>query len=183
MTEGVCDFTIYAGRFEGPRSSAGLLLEAARRYTGDRLLNPALDRKEGGKPFFRDMPELHFSVTHSGEYWMCAFGRAPVGLDLQEHRRCDVKGVARRFFHPEEAEFLLNRDFCGFFSVWAAKESYLKFTGLGISGGLSRFSAVGAGGITGEKLGLRIREIDFLPGYSLCICARELGDVAVLHMT
>lgn len=176
---GASDFRIYASRVEKPRTSPELLVRAARLYTGEDSAEFEILREKHGKPYFKGCPELHFSLTHSGEYWLCAFGAAPVGLDLQEHRAGNLEGISRRFFHPEEDEFLKAGGYEGFFAVWAAKESVVKFTGRGLSEELREFSAVKGGEITGEALGLRLRFIEFHPGYSLCICAKEIGDVSI----
>jgi len=135
-----------------------------------------------GKPYFAGAPHLFFSLSHSGAYAACAFATHPVGLDLQEHRHCSREAVARRFFHPREYEWLKERDFAPFFSVWTAKESYLKYTGAGIAGGLAGFSVVDDKGL---KAAMECTEIvhsetpgevtffyrTYPVGYSLCLCA------------
>ena len=61
-------------------------------------------RAERGKPYFPNTPSVHFSVSHSGDIFACAFSDAPVGVDIQEYKhrpdeaeRC--KKIAARFFH------------------------------------------------------------------------------------
>ena len=94
-----------------------------------RLLpEPALASGEHGKPYFPDAPQLHFSISHSGERWLCAFSDAPVGLDVQQHRACQMQALARRFFAPAEQKFLEQTAYAPFFDLWCAKESYLKYT-------------------------------------------------------
>ena len=75
-----------------------------------------IHRTSRGKPFLPQFPDLHLSVSHSGEWFVCAISNQPVGIDLQEHtllrgetqeqaltRYCKI---ARRFFHPLEADFV-----------------------------------------------------------------------------
>lgn len=119
-------------------------------------------RTERGKPYFCASP-LHFSVSHSGRYWACAFYTAALGMDLQEHRSTNPEPVARRFFHPEERKHLEESGFTDFFDLWAAKESYVKYTGTGISDSFSGFSVLGGGPV-------RFYPIPFMDGYSLCVC-------------
>jgi 4'-phosphopantetheinyl transferase len=73
---------------------------------------------------------------------MCAFGGEPVGLDLQQHQNCARERIAKRFFHPAENAFLQSSGYDAFFDVWAAKESFLKYTGEGMRRPLSGFSVV-----------------------------------------
>ena len=62
-------------------------------------------------------------------------------LRTEAHRAFDR--LARRFFRPEEQEALAllegDRRAESFFRLWTIKESYLKYTGRGIGGGLSSF--------------------------------------------
>jgi 4'-phosphopantetheinyl transferase len=101
-----------------------------------------LVRPEGGKPYLEGSP-FRFSLTHCGNMAACALATEEVGLDL-EAVRTEPKGVAARFFTAEENAELdaaapVERDRL-FFTLWTAKESYLKLTGKGLAGGLRTFS-------------------------------------------
>ena len=164
-----------------PEESRALLCLAAERYTkksGDWTL--AFGKK--GKPFFPAMPQVHFSVTHSGRYWMCAFSGQNIGLDLQEHRSCDRRGLSARFFHPAEDAFLQQREDAVFFDLWAAKESYVKFTGEGITEGLDYFSVVAPDGRFPCMEGMWLYPVPWETGYSLCLCAREAGTLTITQL-
>lgn len=96
----------------------------------------------GGKPYFKHYPKIYFNLSHSGEYVCCAMGAAPVGVDIQKH--VSVKeGLAKRFFTEEENRMLRALD--GeererwFFRMWSIKESYIKYTGLGMKQGIDTF--------------------------------------------
>ena len=115
------------------------------------VINPVIDsvqdweiaEHDGGKPYFPEHPEIHFSISHSGEYWACAIASKEVGLDLQEENAtARARKLAKRFFHPHEQAYLKSVDYRAFTRIWAAKESYLKYTGEGIAGGMSHFSVV-----------------------------------------
>ena len=43
-------------------------------------------RAERGKPYFPNTPSIHFSVSHSGDIFACAFSDEPVGVDIQEYK-------------------------------------------------------------------------------------------------
>ena len=100
-----------------------------------------MEEREGGKPYFPDHPRLHFSISHSGTCWSCVFAREEIGLDLQEDQlHIKAERIAKRFLHPSEWEWLSQNDYRDFCRLWAYKESYLKYTGEGIVGGLDSFS-------------------------------------------
>lgn len=142
--------------------------------------NTPLLRTERGKPYFEERT-LSFSITHSGDYWVCAVGKNPLGVDLQDERPCKKEAIARRFFHPLEQSFLLENNWEPFFSVWAAKESYVKLTGEGISNQFARFSVVND---RGEMKGVGSAELCFPPfqkGYVLCVCGEQLGEVRLIY--
>jgi phosphopantetheinyl transferase len=151
------DYLINAGMEE--------IAESLARY-------PTITRDGKGKPYFPGVPGLHFSLSHSGQYSACAFFHAPVGLDLQIHTRCDREAIARRFFHPDEYAYLKSKDFEPFFRVWAAKESYVKYTGAGIAGTLRKFAVAD---ISGMKSGVGEAVLCHSTpweGYSMCLCAK-----------
>lgn len=156
-----------------------LLCRAAQCFTGLKEADWSVLRTAEGKPFFPAVPQVCFSLTHSGSYWLCAFSYRPLGIDLQAHQPCSRETLSQRFFHPCEDAFLRLHCYRDFFSLWAAKESYLKFTGQGITGGLDHFSVVSSSGVFPALAGVDLRLLPFLPGYSLCLCAQRLGEVEV----
>ncbi|MBC8569288.1 4'-phosphopantetheinyl transferase family protein [Zongyangia hominis] len=138
-------------------------------------------RGVGGKPYFVNMPGLHFSLSHSGGHWMCAFGSEPVGLDLQRKQTCDRARISRRFFHPEEDDYLRRTGYRDFFCVWAAKESFVKLTGQGVGDEMRLFSVAGEAGIRPSVEGMRLFFPPFDEDFALCLCAREIGQVKILY--
>lgn len=167
----------------GPGSfSDPLLAQAAQRYTqlGNAPTAPAdwqVERPRGGKPYFPYRPDIQFSLSHSGAFWVCALAQQPVGLDLQQHRPCPRQALARRFFSPEECAYLQNRDAPDFFRIWAAKESYVKYTGEGITSRFSQFFVAGPDGLLDRVQGAQLRFLPGPSGYSLCLCAPAIQTV------
>lgn len=165
----------YKTESDAQKDSHILLIKAAKQLYGDK--NYELFRRSGGKLYFKYHPEIHFSISHSGEYWACAFSDAEVGLDVQiEEHHHRIEKIARRFFSPEEQEYLERCDFDEFYDVWAAKEAYLKYTGEGLAKGLGKFSVV-RDGYLGETLSLGetaksacLQKVDFQIGYHMWIC-------------
>lgn len=125
-------------------SSAGLLQKALKRQVDmgilpfvptERTLTPK------GKPYFADLPAMHFSISHSGQQWVCLFASQPVGIDIEQPRRCREEAIARRFFHPLEQAWLAKHP-QAFFTIWTAKESFVKWSGCGIDSQFSQFSVI-----------------------------------------
>lgn len=163
--------------------TAALLPRAAARCCaaiGCAVPDLTFARAPGGKPYFPAAPWLHFSISHSGDWWLCAFSGAPVGVDLQRIQPTREAGIARRFFHPDETAWLaVNPD--GFFRLWTAKEACVKLTGRGIDGEFAKFSVVHNGELTSPLAGTVLRHLPFAEGYLLCLCG-EPGEAAVLAL-
>ena len=58
------------------------------------------------KPRFQNAESIHFSISHSGDWWSCAVSTEEVGLDIQQERHCRAERLARRFYHPLEVAWL-----------------------------------------------------------------------------
>ena len=116
---------------------------------------PEIARQHRGKPYFVGNGDVHFSVSHSGDFVAVAFGKTPVGIDLQQHKCRDYetredtilrhKKIASRYFHPEEQAYLENDPWEGFFRIWTAKESFVKRTGQGIDHHLAEICILPSG--------------------------------------
>lgn len=180
------DITIYYYKYgtEVQRESHRLLTKAAEDMYG--MGEYELAKVPGGKPFFVNHPEIHFSISHSGEYWTCAFSKEEVGLDLQiEEHRHRIEKISKRFFAPEEQEYLEKCNYAEFYDVWAAKEAYLKYTGEGLAKGLGNHSVVRDGRLggvflTGEKeKTVCLQKVDFQIGYHMWICMDPQGSIQI----
>lgn len=177
-----CSVTLFRHPFqEGAEGSRDLLLRAALRYSGRPAVE--LERVEAGpqgKPFFPLAPQVHFSVSHSGDWWLCAFAGQSVGLDVQVHRsHTPPAKLSRRFFHPAEDAWLSQRDYRPFYDLWCAKESWVKYTGTGFYQDPADFSVVDGEGSFPRMAGAHLRLLPFEPGYSLCLCAQRLEAVTL----
>lgn len=114
-----------------PLSDAEAVLPLRYRYT------------DQGKPYLADYPDLYFNLSHSGNVAACAVADCEVGMDVQVYGK-GREAVAKRFFTGQEQEMLQRAKEEGrfeevFFSLWSIKESYLKYTGLGMKMGLDSF--------------------------------------------
>ncbi len=133
-----------------------------------------------GKPYLPDKPEVHFNLSHSGEYVCCAIGDEPVGVDIQKKTAVKEK-IAERFFTIADNQKLSE---CGekertdlFFRMWSIKESFLKLTGKGLKQGMNSFEINWQQGIILEegrkKPSAYFMECTHMPTYSFCVCTKE----------
>lgn len=177
---------------------AGYLLQTGIRETigktGAQVIPLTYRYSENGKPYLVDYPELYFSLSHSGNFAACVIAAQEIGLDIQEHKGIK-EGLANRFFTQEEIRKLDNikkaekqnadsqayRE--AFFRIWSGKESYLKYTGLGMKKALDSFQIDTdtnrvrtadrkEGRRTGEELAC-LSYISEIPGYSGCLCMQK----------
>ena len=95
-----------------------------------------VDCTKNGKPYLRDS-NIHFNISHCNDYILCVCGYENVGCDIEAVRPYNEK-VSRRFFSVNEynALCLSENPEVDFMRMWTLKESALKFSGEGISGGL-----------------------------------------------
>ncbi|MBO5113265.1 MAG: 4'-phosphopantetheinyl transferase superfamily protein [Lachnospiraceae bacterium] len=119
------------GSAESMKTFAEAVLPLRYRYT------------DQGKPYLADYPDLYFNLSHSGNVAVCAVADCEVGMDVQVYGK-GREAVAKRFFTGQEQEMLQRAKEEGrfeevFFSLWSIKESYLKYTGLGMKMGLDSF--------------------------------------------
>ena len=140
----------------------------------------AVDCKKNGKPFIVDS-NIFFNISHSGKYVLCTVGDENNGCDIQQFKPYNNK-VVKRFFAYSEQLFLeksenQSRDFAKF---WTLKESALKFSGEGMSGGLDRYDFSGYY----NKNSFKLEELHFnvfeMQEYFISICS-VTGEIIKLN--
>lgn len=152
---------------------AGNCVYGLRRYTADEILEelpkapvPLHYRYgEKGKPEIEGFP-LHFSLSHSGAYVLCAVSERQIGADIQQFRKTDLLRLTERFFTEQEYEMLRQ---CGtaerealFFELWSRKEAYGKLTGEGVAAVLRQ-----------EEYAVRWEEVSPPQGYAMAVCTEK----------
>lgn len=96
-----------------------------------------------GKPYLKKNSFLHFNISHSGHWIVCAIDNKPVGIDIEKIIPVDLE-IAAQFFSDEEYRLLMakspevRKQF--FFDLWTLKESYIKAVGEGLSTPLKSFT-------------------------------------------
>lgn len=131
---------IYEGEFLKGDKGFDMIRAAAYRHCMENGIefDPArakITRDEKGKPYFEDIA-LEFSLSHTGQLWMCLFSDKVCGLDVQEVRDCDHEKIAERYFFDDEKEKVNQGGLETFFDIWVRKEAYCKMTGAGMFGNM-----------------------------------------------
>ena len=121
---------------------AGVLLRYALEMEGMEYDSLKFARTNGGKPYLESHENLHFSLSHAGDYAGCLLSDAPVGIDI-EHKE-------KAIFQTEKSERLLSMaEKClapaewdlwkeckepaeKFIEYWTRKEAYSKAVGKGL---------------------------------------------------
>lgn len=166
---------IYDGEFAKGDAGFPLIRMAAARHCMECGIDfdpekAEIIRDEKRKPYFTNIP-LEFSLTHSGQLWMCMFSDRPCGLDLQEIRNCDHEKMAERFFHPDEAEYVREHGQEAFFDIWVRKEAYCKMTGEGLFGSEMPSVLEEKGVFRGKAY--CFREIEISDDMRCCVCTED----------
>ena len=122
---------------------AGVALDFALQTVGLREKDMVYALGTHGKPEFQNHPELHFNLSHSGAWVLCALADCAVGCDVEQIRPLKA-AVAERFFAPQEMRILnaasaSERELL-FFRLWTLKESFVKASGEGLHRPFSSFS-------------------------------------------
>ncbi|WP_261019192.1 4'-phosphopantetheinyl transferase superfamily protein [Streptococcus mitis] len=97
-----------------------------------------------GKPYYNSNKEIYFNISNTRDIVVVVFYISEIGVDVEyiENEYClDYKRDIIDFFNIREIEYLsssLEFNF-DFIKLWTAKESFVKYTGLGLYRELSSF--------------------------------------------
>lgn len=99
-------------------------------------------RNSYGKPEAVNSP-LHFNLSHSGDFVLCATSADEIGADIEAMRPVSQKLISR--VCTEEEKELVSNDARLFLQVWTAKEALAKFYGEGLRRDPRQFQVVRSG--------------------------------------
>ena len=114
-------------------ASAALML--ALRDAGLQPEEAGLALTAAGKPYLPAQPGIHISLSHSGGLAVCAAGDRPLGVDIERPRTFRSSLLRRCFSEAERAAAEPLR-------LWVLKESFVKWTGEGLSACRGAFCAL-----------------------------------------
>ena len=124
-----------------------------------------------GKPYFANAEDLHFSISHSGEYAMVVLSDKEIGCDIQQIKDINLS-IADRFFTAEERKYVKCTE--DFFRIWTLKESFIKAIGKGLALPLNSFSIKGLDSDKSyceyNRELYEFKEFDKMTGYCIAVC-------------
>ena len=109
--------------------TAGMLITEMCDRLG--INQPVIVRDQHGKPYIEGHEDVHFNLSHSGDYVALAYSDAPVGIDIQEVRNVP-DSFARRILNESEFDSYDISDTKTVCRIWTIKEAYSKLIGLGL---------------------------------------------------
>ena len=130
-----------------------------------------------GKPFLLGLRWIHFNISHSNDWVVCAIGTEEIGIDVEYVRNIDIR-IADKFYSKEEKEYLYSFNgeskIGAFYSLWTKKESFIKAIGKGLSISLNTFSVTPffeQSIVYNNNRKYFITSCQFDPDYRLAICS------------
>ena len=137
------------------QSLAGEVLSrfAIHTFTGIANKDIEIGYGENGKPFITNLENVHFNISHSGDFVVCAVSNNAIGIDVERIRKVNLR-IAERYFSTSELHDLLQlgeeERKTYFIALWTVKESYLKAIGKGLTQHLNSFT------VTKSETGYRL---------------------------
>ena len=91
-------------------------------------------KNDHGKEYINDK-NIYFNVSHTSGLVCSAVSDSEVGVDCETLREIDWQALSERYFTEAERAVINGspEPECEFFRIWTKKESYVKYTGEGLS--------------------------------------------------
>lgn len=159
---------------------AGILLKIALDQCGFGDKIDQIQIGPYGKPYLQQK-DFHFSLSHSGDYSICAFSHGRIGADLQRIKE-KIPLRTRKILSPAEKAYLEKLPdtelIQAFYRLWAMKESLIKWDGRGLRLPLEKLSFVAddvlLDTILFEDKVLHFKEYHhLLPRYTISLCNED----------
>ncbi|MCR4616362.1 MAG: 4'-phosphopantetheinyl transferase superfamily protein [Clostridiales bacterium] len=118
-------------------AAAYMLLKYAVRDFAWLDAVPEMSLNGHGKPYFKDIGNLYFNLSHCKYGVVCGISDKEIGVDIQDVRKFS-DGTVKKVMCPAEKAIIEKSDAPerAFAKIWSMKESYVKLSGEGISFGL-----------------------------------------------
>lgn len=124
--------------------SCGAYLLLKKLLAGKNITDPIFKTEKYGKAYISNHENIHFNLSHSGKIVLCAISDMEVGADVEYIDREIDLNIAKHYFYNREYENIMNAENRPeeFFKYWVLKESYMKYTGLGMNLKLDSFEII-----------------------------------------
>ena len=132
-------------RFEKDKKlSAGAYLLLKKMLSDENITNPHFKVGKYGKAYISNNDNIHFNLSHSGKMVLCAISDKEVGADIEYNDSAIDLNIAKNYFYNSEYDNIMNAKNPSdeFFRYWVLKESYMKYTGLGMNLKLNSFEII-----------------------------------------
>jgi len=137
-----------------------------------------------GKPHLAKNSNIHFSLSHSGSWVVCAVGNMPIGVDIEEIKHRSIlldpgiysPGEIRRLEKLPQQERIDKGIW-----IWTLKESYIKNIGAGLHFPLRSIQFIKQDSIIRLcldqrlKFGYQFQSLKFAGNYYLTSCIKDQG--------
>ena len=124
--------------------SCGAYLLLKKLLAEKNITDPIFKTEKYGKAYISNHENIHFNLSHSGKIVLCAISDMEVGADVEYIDREIDLNIAKHYFYNREYESIMNAENRPeeFFKYWVLKESYMKYTGLGMNLNLDSFEII-----------------------------------------
>ena len=121
--------------------SAGAYLLLDKMLKEVNINKPDFKIGKYGKAHILNHENIHFNLSHSGKMVLCGISDREVGVDIEYIDPTIDLNIAKHYFYNSEYENIMNakNKTEEFFKYWVLKESYMKYTGLGMNLKLDSF--------------------------------------------
>ena len=125
---------------------------------------------EHGKPYAENLP-VFFSISHSGDFAVCAVSEREIGIDIEKIRPIKLK-TAERFAAPSELDYITEER--RLFEIWTLKEAYFKCIGTGLGADITSVSFEICGNkIKCSQAGFSCSFYEAPEGYICSVCEKD----------
>ena len=121
--------------------SAGAYLLLDKMLKEENITQPYFKIGKYGKAYISNYENIYFNLSHSGNIVLCTISDMEVGADIEYNDSTIDLNIAKHYFYNSEYENIMNSKNRPdeFFKYWVLKESYMKYTGLGMNLKLDSF--------------------------------------------
>ena len=126
------------------KESAGAYLLLKKLLLTEKITNPIINTKKYGKGYVCNYDNIYFNLSHSNEMVLCAISDMEIGVDIEYIDPTIDLNIGKNYFTSREYENIINskNQINEFFKYWVLKESYMKYTGLGMNLKLNSFEII-----------------------------------------
>ena len=132
-------------RFEKDKKlSCGAYLLLKKLLTEENITDPLFKTGKYGKAYICNYKNIYFNLSHSEKIVLCAISDKEVGADVEYIDPEIDLNIAKNYFYNEEYKNIMKSENRPdeFFKYWVLKESYMKYTGLGMNLPLDSFEII-----------------------------------------